>query len=703
MRLNRISITQQLQQTNPANLWLLSGLLLVLLPHLLYQPPLLIICTFILLLWRFLYELNIVPLPSRWLRTLLAVGSFITIAYIYHTIFGRNAGVALLVIMLCLKLLEMRSSRDFTVVIYLGYFVVITGFLFNQSIVIGFYMMAVVYLLTTALIAHHQTNPQPSPQAYTPDSTKGNILTNTTDTTKNKPKNRSAQIALTLLLQAIPLTLLLFFLFPRVPGPLWGLPEDAFDAKTGLSDSMTPGQFTELAYDTSPAFRVTFSNDVPAPSKLYWRGPVFTHFDGFTWQELRHSTKRYFSGKWASETIPLPQVNEASTVEYTVTLEASNRNWLLALDLPTKLPKQSYLTANYELLATEAVKTAHRYQLTSHTDYKLGAHEYPNHHDYQQLPDFAAPKARQLVDQWLSQINDQNNDDEENYDEKFVQLVLNYFRTEPFYYTRNPPLMINRPVDQFLFDAKRGYCEHYASAFVVLMRAAGLPARVVTGYQGGEFNSVGDYFIVRQSDAHAWAEVWLTDKGWTRVDPTAVIPPNRIEQTALRERLQRTSTGTNFDIGWLRKSWKNLQYSWDSVNHLWNQWIIGYNTSKQFSFLQALGLDALSWSGLAIALFGSIAVLLAIIGYYIVRGTRIKSNPARRLYERFCRKLAKKGLVRRPSESAQHFAHRVSLVRQDLAPQVSQITRLYNHLRYTKTPAHDTLHNLKHQIRHFKP
>jgi len=687
MRLGNISLsnlrlanlTKQLHQTKPANLWLLSGLLLVMLPHLLYQPVLLIVCTFLLLLWRFLHELTIVPLPPRWLRTLLAIGTFITIAFIYHTIFGRNAGVALLIIMLCLKLLEMRSSRDFTVVIYLGYFVVITGFLFNQSILIGFYMMGVVYLLTTALIAHNQTGAQRIPH-------------------QTRPNNKSAQLAFTLLMQAIPLTILLFFLFPRMPGPLWGLPEDAFDAKTGLSESMAPGQFTELAYDTSPAFRVTFDGDIPAPSKLYWRGPVFTHFDGFTWQELRHSTKRYFNGEWISETIPMPQVTQQSAIEYTVTLEASNRNWLLALDLPTTLPKQSYLTANYELLTTQPIKTVQRYQLTSHTEYKLGAHEFPDHQDYRQLPDFTAPQARQLATRLLNKIDDKN-----NFDAAFVQLVLDYFRNEPFYYTRNPPLMLNKPVDQFLFDARRGYCEHYASAFVVLMRAAGIPARVVTGYQGGEFNSVGDYFIVRQSDAHAWAEVWLTGQGWTRFDPTAVIPPNRIEQTELRERLQRTSAGAGFDLGWLGSSWKNLKYGWDNVNHLWNQWIIGYNTSKQFSFLQALGLGALSWNGLAIALFGSIAILLIIIGYYIARETNIKSNPARLLYERFCRKLAKKGLVRRPSESAQHFAHRINLARQDIAPQVNDITQRYNHLRYAKTPSQQSLLDFKQRIKQFKP
>jgi len=669
-----INLGKQLRQANPSNLWLLSGLLLMLLPHLLYQPILLMICTFLLLCWRFLHELKLVQLPSRWLRTLLAIGAFMGIAFIYHTIFGRNAGVALLIIMLCLKLLEMRTSRDFTVVIFLGYFVIITGFLFNQSIFIGFYMMAVVFLLTTALIAHNRAN------------------------TQSDAQSKSARLALTMLIQGIPLAILLFFLFPRVPGALWGPPENAFEASTGLSDSMSPGQITDLAFDNSVAFRVTFNSDMPEPGKLYWRGPVFTHYDGLTWQELRNTTQRYFSGGQTAETVALPQVNETSQVNYTVTLEASNKHWLLALDLPIKLPEQSYLTSNYELLAAQTVKAVKRYQVTSYTDYSLSAHTPPSARDYLQLPATTAPKARQFVAELQATIADT-----EPYDATLVKRILNHFRTQPFYYTRTPPVMLNQPVDQFLFEAQRGFCEHYASAFVVLMRAAGIPARIVTGYLGGEFNTIGNYFIVRQSDAHAWAEVWLAGQGWIRVDPTAIIPPDRIEQTSLRDRLLRAHSGTGFDIGWLATSWKNLKYSWDSVNHLWNQWIVGYNASQQLSFLALLGLDALSWNGLAVTLFGSIALLLIFIGYYMARQTTVKASPTRLLYERYCRKLVKIGLTRTPSESAQQFAHRVIQARQDLAPQVNQITQLYNHLRYAKTPPHSAMNNLKRQIKHFKP
>jgi len=284
-----------------------------------------------------------------------------------------------------------------------------------------------------------------------------------------------------------------------------------------------------------------------------------------------------------------------------------------------------------------------------------------------------------------------------------VDLILNYFRSEPFYYTRQPPAMLDRPIDQFLFEERRGFCEHYASAFVVLMRAAGLPARIVTGYLGGEFNNIGNYFIVRQSDAHAWAEVWLEDKGWVRVDPTAVIPPSRVEQAQFRDRFGRTAGAGAGSESWFASSIQRLKFMWDNVNHDWNDWIVGYNPKKQQSFLDSLGLKDFSWSSLVFLLFGGLALLIIGIAWHLSGHTIRKPNQAHLIFRRFCRKLARKGFRYSPSETAHKFAQRVAEKRSDIAKQVEEIAELYNQVRYAKTPSQHSLQLLEQRVKQFRP
>ena len=379
-------------------------------------------------------------------------------------------------------------------------------------------------------------------------------------------------------------------------------------------------------------------------------------------------------------------------------LEPHNTNWLLALDIPTLPPPSSYITKNYELLSVEPVKKLTRYSLTSHLDYKLDAGQTPQNRVYKQIPQFVGPKARELVEDLQDQI-------QENlpYDQQMVDLVLNHFRSEPFYYTRTPPAMLDRPIDRFLFEERRGFCEHYASAFVVLMRAAGIPARVVTGYMGGELNTIGNYFIVRQSDAHAWSEVWLENKGWVRFDPTAVIPPSRVEQSQFRDRFRRSSADSALSANWFAGSLQKIKFLWDNVNHSWNDWIVGYNPTKQLSFFDSLGLSKLSWSSLIFILFGGLTLVILIIAAYL-SGHRIrKPNQAHILFRRFCKKLARKGFLYAPSETARAFAQRVAEKRKDIAAQVEEITDLYNQVRYARAPSPQSLQTLEQRVKQFKP
>lgn len=668
------TLAQRVNQANPAVLWLLLGILFILAPHVNYQSFLLTLYIGCLLLWRLGIELKYIRQPPAWFATLLAITSFIGITYGYQTIFGRDAGVALLITMLCLKLMEMGSPRDFLVAVFLGYFVVITGFLFSQSVIIGLLMTTAVFLLTTSLVSYHRSERNLSKQY------------------------KSARLGINLLFQAIPLAVLLFFLFPRVQGPLWGLPEQGNSAATGLSSSMAPGQITELAFDNSVAFRVEFEDKVPDSTQLYWRGPVFTYYDGFMWQELANSSRKFFGEQWVTELPPVPQVKMEEGIRYSVTLEPHNSNWLLALDLPTLYPATAYLTQNYELLSDEPVKKLIRYEVTSHLNYKLSPEAEPNNRVYRQIPQFVGPKARQLVLDLQDNIQDN-----QPYDQQMVDLILNHFRSEPFYYTRQPPAMLDRPIDQFLFEERRGFCEHYASAFVVLMRAAGLPARIVTGYMGGELNTIGNYFIVRQSDAHAWAEVWLEDKGWVRVDPTAVIPPSRVEQAELRDRFGRTAGAGAGTESWFTNSLQRLKFVWDNINHDWNDWIVGYNPKKQQSLLDSLGLKNFSWSSLILILFAGLTLLILGIAWHLSGHSIRKPNQAHLIFRRFCKKLARKGFRYSPSETAHKFAQRVAAKRSDIAQQVEEIADLYNQVRYAKAPSQQSLQLLEQRVKQFRP
>jgi len=667
-------IASRLKQADPAVLWLMCGIIFVLIPHFYVQPVFLIVFISALLSWRLIIELKLTRLPPSWFSTSLAIVSFTVITYGYHTIFGREAGVALLITMMCLKLMEIETRRDFSFAVFLGYFVVITGFLFNQSIIVGIVMMSAIFLLTTALVAYNRTSRGISHQY------------------------KNARLGINLILQATPLTLLLFLLFPRVPGPLWGLPDQGTSAATGLSNSMSPGQITELAFDTSVAFRVKFNDNAPDPSKLYWRGPVFSYFDGFTWQELANNSRKFFGEEWVTELPPVPLVKTSDAIKYTVMLEPNNQNWLLALDLPTIYPNDSYLTRNYELMTDDRINKLKQYTVTSNVEYKLSPEQAPANRVFLQIPQFVGPKARQLVTEMQKQV--QSN---QAYDQQMVELFLNYFRSNPFYYTRNPPPMLDHPVDQFLFEARRGFCEHYASSFAILMRASGIPARIVTGYFGGELNTLGNYFIVRQSDAHAWVEVWLKGQGWVRVDPTSVIPPQRIEQQDIRNRLQRSTSEGIESSNWIAAVFKKLNFVWDDINRNWNDWIVGYTPNKQQTLLDKVGLDHTAWNYLVIMLFTGLGLFIAIIALYLSVHKIRKPNRAQLLFYQFCKKLARKGFHYAPTETASHFAQRIAAQRQELSPQVQEITGLYNQLRYARSPATGKLEQLEQCVAQFKP
>jgi transglutaminase-like putative cysteine protease len=627
-----------------ANFTLLLGVLLVILPHLPRQPLWLVLLCLGAIFWRGLHDAGQLRLPNRWLRTALVIVSIGALLFSFRTLVGREAGTALLIMMLSLKLLEMRSGRDVAVVLFLSFFVIVTGFLFSQSIFVGAYMLLVVTILLTAMIGfqHHDQ------ALHDPNRLK-----------------RDTGHAIRLLAQALPIALLLFVLFPRIPGPLWGLPEDDAGAKTGLSDEMAPGRISRLANSNEVAFRVQFDGSVPPPAKRYWRGLILWHYDGRTWRG---------GGAPNDRQAQLRIKTEGPPVNYMVTLEPHQRRWLFALDLPATIPPGARMTSAFQLIARQPVKESRRYHMQSYPEYELEADQGPDRERYTQIPATTAPKTRRLVKRLWTQAGSAHN---------YVQRVLDYFAQQPFYYSREAPLLFNDPVDEFLFDTREGFCEHYSSAFTVMMRLAGIPARVVTGYQGGEMNPLSNYMIIRQSDAHAWSEVWLAGEGWRRIDPTSAIPPSRIKLTAdlvqrqprARERIIRTQ-------GWLDSSLRQAGFLWDAVNNRWNQWVIGYTQARQNALFSALGIPDISWRGLTLILAISVGGAILFVAVAVLRRPHRRTDPARRLYQRFVDHMARLGFDKPTHETPSQFCHRLANEQRQLARPVGIITRQYLQLRY---------------------
>ncbi|OOZ40763.1 hypothetical protein BOW53_06495 [Solemya pervernicosa gill symbiont] len=620
--------------------WLMLSLVLVIAPHTTRLPIWIPLVGLGFGLWRWLAAKRRLPLPGTLLRVIMLVAIAVGVFLSYGRLFGRDAGTAWLIILIALKLIELRTHRDAVIVVLLAYFLVITNFLFTQSIPTAIYMILIVIVITSTLIAINYMERDPL------------------------PIKRRLRISATLLAQAVPMMLVLFVLFPRVPGPLWSLPKDAHSSLSGLDDSMSPGSISELIQSGGTAFRVEFIDPAPPSELRYWRGPVLWHFDGRRW-----------SGGFSKRDLPHDDFTPVGDpVRYSVTLEPHNRRWLFALELPDTLPLNSSLSGDYRLLAASPVRERLRYQLSSYPAFKFG--ELISHEAKLaalQLPDNGISRSRALAAQWRAASRS---------DREVVNRALNHFNQQPFVYTLRPPLLGNRPVDQFLFDSQRGFCEHYAGAFTVLMRAASIPARVVTGYLGGERNPLDEFYTVRNSDAHAWSEVWLEGEGWRRIDPTGAVAPERVEEGI------EASLPDDAPLPILLRSnntlLKQFRFSIDALNNGWNQWVLGYGDKTQREFLAKLGIGLDSWEGMAIGLLTSMGTLFAIITALMLwrHGRQHHVTPLQRLYRRFCAKLAKAGINRNPYEGPEDFAQRVIKQRPDLRQAVRSITKRYIQLNY---------------------
>jgi transglutaminase-like putative cysteine protease len=642
---------------------LLAVLSLVVAPQLPELPAWLIAVSLALGAWCYLITRWSFKTPPLWLRIILSVLLLMAVYAQYGTLLGRDVGATLLIAMLALKLIEIKAARDIYITVFLGYFLIIIGFLFTQSLWMGGYMLAMVILLTAVLNDLNRTR--------------------VTDVFTN------LRLAAALLLRALPLAAVVFVLFPRISGPLWGLPKDAYSGMIGLDDRMAPGQISELIQSDAVAFRASFDGPIPPPPQRYWRGPVLWETDGSAWRagQLWDALPR---------SKPPPFAAAGKPVRYTITLEPDNRPWLYALDLVATAPAGTWIAPDFLLVHPAPLRERLRYTVTSYPD---GVATHLNSFERQralQLPVSGNPRARALARRWRKKFHAPA---------AIVQQALRMFHNEPFVYTLEPPPIARDFVDGFLFHTRKGFCEHYAASFTFLMRAAGIPARVVTGYQGGQLNPIGHYLIVRQRDAHAWSEVWLDDRGWMRVDPTTAVAAERID-LSIDNGLEAVGDAVRFDVpqaAWLAALWRDALFGWDALNNKWNQWVLSYGAERQADLLGWLELGGLAWQSTAIVLLALVGTALVGIMVLLFKRERRCDDVIVRVYQDFCRKLARRGLNRRSYEGPTAFAERVAAQRPDLAGQVRNIAKLYTALRYGLDRPPTGLDILRRAVRDFRP
>ncbi len=618
--------------------YLLVALFVAIAPRIFSLPFWMLAWIAVLWAYAFLSEKKSLPTPGKYVRATLAL---IGVAGVLLHFGGSASGasyVGLLAIMTGLKVLEIQTRRDEMFTIFLAYFLVITSLFQAETLAMTIYMFFSV-IATTAVLIHI-----------------------------NHPEGRfetQLKLSCVIVLKAAPIMVILFFLFPRFQESFWGLRRTPLNT-TGFSDTMRPGSVSSLVKNNEIAFRARFEGSMPARESLYWRGVVFWNFDGTVWSRGIESGSK------------LSSINGSKPVVYTVMLEPHFQKMLFSLDLPAKGPPNADILEDNILVSDYRIRNLYRYQATSYPDH------FPDFSDdrlyaAKRLPQSGNSKARELARHWARKSNDPEN---------VVEEGLKYFGENNFVYTLNPPLLRADSVDGFLFETRKGYCEHFASSFAFLMRAAGIPARVVGGYQGGEINPYGGYLIVRQSDAHAWVEVWIESKGWIRVDPTERAAPLRITegmQNALRyEELPTYLTLDN--LGPFANAWREIRFSWDALNSFWDIWFVGYSDLEQRDFFSRLGFKSGSWRQAAKTISWILCLVVAgggLLWFLHRRGSVEKADPVAAVYRRFCAKLASAGLERKPWQGPFDFAENTVSARRDLKEPVETITELYVRLRYS--------------------
>lgn len=639
-------------------LFMLAVMTWVVLPQVTHLPLWCSLLAASVLMWRAWLAITVRPLPPSWVLMALVVLTVAATLLTHKTLLGRDAGITLIVVLLVTKTLELRARRDAFVVFFLSFFLILTNFFFSQTLLTAAAMLIALLGLLTALVNAHMPVGRP-------------------------PLLLAAKTAGAMALLGAPIMIVLFVLFPRM-APLWGVPVDAITGRSGLSDSMQVGTIASLAMDGSIAMRVQFEGASPPQSELYFRGPVLSTFDGRNWQPLRSDFPQHLQ----------PQANlqtQGSALNYQVTLEPHQQRWLLTLDASASAPLlpgfQATMTPELQWQVDRPITHLLRYSAQSYTRFQHGPlGPVVGLQDYLTLPPGFNPRTLAMATELRRELRLAGDDDA-----LAVNAALKRLRTGGYSYTLEPGLYGQNTADEFWFDRKAGFCEHIASSFVILMRAMDVPARIVTGYQGGEINAVDGFHVVRQSDAHAWAEVWLAGRGWVRVDPTSAVAPGR---TATLQRLQGQQAPrgaiTQALLGNVNPEFAlNLRAAWEAVNNRWNQSVLNYTQGKQMDLLKGLGFEAPSWRDLTYLLIG-IGVAGSLVGAAWAWWQRSRQDPWLRLLNSVAARLRQTGITLAPQSTPRHMAQQLQAQRGAEQPAVQAISdwllRL-EALRYAARPA----------------
>lgn len=621
--------------------WLLVAQVLVIIPHLVHLPVWIIALWLGCAGWRIQIFRMRARYPNAWAKAGLMLAAAAGVFLSRGSLVGLDAGVVLLIAAFLLKLLEMRSRRDALVLIFLGFFVVVTAYLFDDSMLMALFSLLPVLALLAALIGLQQSGlaTQPWP---------------------------TARLAGGLMLQALPLMLLLFVFFPRM-GPLWSLPTPNNKATTGLSDSMAPADIAELSRSAELAFRASFDGATPPRNELYWRALTLDQFDGRRWSQSSYA-----------QAVPTVQWQKrGDALSYSVVMQPSSQRWLFALDVAETSLEQTAQMSDFRLQRRAPVERSLIYQVSSWPD----ALREPNLSESGmrrslQLPAQGEPRSRAWAEQLKAQFPQP---------EQLVQALLSHFNREPYGYTLRPPPVGENSIDDFLFDTRKGFCAHYAGAMTYVLRAAGVPARVVAGYQGGEFNPAGNYVQVRQFDAHAWVEYWQAGRGWVSVDPTFQVAPQRIEmglEEALAGEQSFLEDSPFSPLRYRNLSWLNqIRLAWDNLNYGWQRWVLGYQSAQQLEFLQRW-LGRIDAQSLVLGLVGGGALVLGLLSLWLFKPWQRKPDVQQRLFRRFEHLLGRHGLPRRPGEGPRDYAERAAQALPAQAQAIAEFAAAFEAQRY---------------------
>jgi transglutaminase-like putative cysteine protease len=638
--------------------WVVLAFIFAGLPHYLFVKPWVPALALCMIGWRCVIGWKRGHLPSNWVRVPLTILGFLAVLTSYRQLSGLDAGSALLIVMVSMKLLETRGHRDRTVVVLMCYFLLFAAFLREQAVWSAVYLFAGVLITTAALLQI---------------SRRGRVI----------PARQALITAGTTVAQAVPLMILLFVLFPRVPGPFWTLPQRGSSGLTGLSDEMSPGDITRLARSDKVAFRVTFDGRPPKAADLYWRGPVMNSFDGRTWRNFEATPYRTQAVR-----------QEGPELSYRMTLEPHHQRWLLALESPWQWDlEKALVTSAGQLLSMTPVDRRVAYLGRSVLTRTIRAPETNRSLSAaRRLPEATNPRSVAFARRMREQSGS---------DRDYLNELLQMIRTEPFYYTLNPPALGTASVDEFWFESRQGFCGHYASAFTFLARAAGIPARIVTGYQGGELNPLGDYWIVRQSDAHAWTEIWLEDK-WVRFDPTQAVAPERIDSDLSEPAGSDTVVRGGVPV-WGYRWGKQLVLSWDAANAAWNNWVLAYGPDRQLALMSSAGIQRPSSGYLVATLVVTVTVFL--VGFTLIQQYRERPRVSRlqRGYDQLCAKLARVTRPRQPAEGPVEYATAIAALRPDLSEPVLALFGWYARLRYDGESGAETTREFLDRVGAFQP